>query len=90
MRIEFKIGDQVICKKDYRIKKTDISFIKNKIYIIEHVGYWDEEKKIIMYEINNWSIISTLETHNLYLPNFKDLFYTKQEMRKLKINKIQD
>jgi len=91
-KIEFNIGDTVICKKDFendnRIKKTAIRFHKNKTYKISSSTYWDEEKKIIIYDIDSWSFVSTNEIHNLFIPNLEDHFYTKKEIRKMKLNKI--
>ena len=95
-KIKFNIGDTVICKKDFendnysqqRIKKTAIRFHKNKTYRIKDSSYWDEEKKVIIYEIDDWSFVSTNEIHNLFVPEFEDYFYTNQEVRKMKLNKI--
>lgn len=96
-KIEFKIGDTVICKKDCknenRIKKIIpkwIGFFKDKEYKIEDISYWNEEKNVIMYQIDNWSFVSTNETHNLHLPDFEEYFYTKQEIRRMKLNKLQN
>jgi len=99
VKIEFKIGDLILCKKDYKIKNTDVAFFKNEYYEVIYSGFWDEEKKIIMYEIRfnfqiqtnfGWSFISTSEKHNLHLPNIEEYFYTKKEIRRMKINKIQE
>lgn len=103
VKIDFNIGDKVLCKKNYKVKNTNILFLKNKTYNIEKITHWNKENNItnvIMYNIINlvfrgketphegWSFISTNEIHNLYLPNFEDYFYTKKEIRKIKLNKI--
>lgn len=96
-KIEFNIGETILCKENYvyvsdsRLLKDDpkkVSFLKNKNYKISDFSYWDDENKIIMYQINNWSFVSTNEIHNLFVPKFEDYFYTKKEIRKMKLNKI--
>jgi hypothetical protein len=104
IKIEFNIGDVVLCKNDYKRKPYDYLnintsfkrpklFIKNNYYKIIFADYWDEEKKLIIYDIECnlklYSFISTTETQNLQLSIFEDYFYTKQEIRKMKIFKIQ-
>lgn len=93
---EFKKGDLVLCKRDcYRYinnKKDIILFNRDKLYEIIRSSYWDYKSNVIIYSIysNSNTIISFYDFtdnsfHNI---KFSEFFYTKKEIRKLKIKKI--
>lgn len=95
--IEFKKGDLVLCKKNCHSfidgKKTNRSlFNKYKLYEIKRSSYWDYKSNVIVYDIytNSNSIVSFYDfTDNSFHDiKFNEFFYTKQEIRKLKIEKI--
>ena len=97
--IEFKKGDLVLCKKNCHSfingKKTNIIlFNKDKLYEDIKSSYWDYKSNVIMYEIysNSNTIITFYDfTDNAFHDiKFTDFFYNKQEIRKLKIKKIND
>lgn len=85
--IDFKVGDDVICKKDFKCgewignKKVipQIIFFENKTYKINYANYWDEANNVIVYEKN---IIGANSR------KFLEYFYTKRETRKIKLKKI--
>ena len=48
-KIEFKIGDTVICKKSFSEKNSlKYSLIKDKSYKVAFSGFWDDEKVVVI------------------------------------------
>ena len=73
-----KVGDKLYCKKDYCN-----FFTYNKCYVIGSIS----ERYFFMYDNDNeLSAFNLHDESSVYY--YKDWFYTEQEMRKLKLNKL--
>jgi hypothetical protein len=72
-----KIGEKYRCKKSHNFNYTNI--IENNYYIIDHLDkYW------VRVEIDSKRGIALSYTSD----DFYDYFYSKQEERKLKLEKL--
>lgn len=82
--MRFKVGDKVLCKKDYTIaiytNGTSLKIYKDRTYeILEVYMYGENENVRVLIEGN--SVLDTIVDYH---------FYTKEEMRKLKLDKINE
>jgi len=74
-------GDRLLCKKDC-ISKYSL-FIKNEYYYIDTIDINDDEENFY-FVIDNCNSLSWFwGDYNLY-----SVFYTKKEIRKIKLNSI--
>jgi len=89
----WKIGDNVLCKHNYH------DFYKNKYYEIYSINFIFESDDYITIKNNNSLYRFTLiRNHNrvadyldVYLdPYFYDYFYSKKEIRKMKIELLDE
>jgi len=72
---------RVMCKKDFKFERT---YIKGKYYICGLT-----RSKIVTVCGENTSVsFSLYKDNNNYYHYFGDYFYSSQELRKLKINKL--
>jgi hypothetical protein len=103
IEIQFKSGDIVTCIKDFKTPKWIRSldrlknlhsgiFIKNRDYKVTDSNYYDDAKNIIVYTIEGTWRFYEFEGENLALNKLKffDHFCSKRELRKDKINKINE
>jgi len=99
MITEFKIGDFVLCKKDFNEKYPFTKKIMKKIftkgseYRINYADYWNLEKSVYVYGFDNLYTFYDgtglkFETIFKNSPHFYNYFYTKKEIRKIKIDNI--
>ena len=98
----FKVGDKVLCKKSlqdiYDSDFLSISsfFIPGEHYKIVEIrkSYYNQNCIRVSDEFNMkaWDFLTEeypkFHHSDIYSPIFSDHFYTKQEERKLKLNKI--
>ena len=75
--MEFKIGDRLLCKKIHKW------YIKGNFYVINDVdiGPFTNDVSVEGYWFN-------LDKGYIGVPLFSDYFYTLEELRKLKLEKI--
>ena len=78
-----KVGDSLICKKDYDYKYEgeNYTFYKNNLYKIENI---DDS---ITFENIYWSFFIT-NNNDDFTPYLWDYFYTQEELRQLKIESL--
>lgn len=101
MNFEYRKGDLILCKKDFvenkrnRLSyksKESIFFKKNNYYTLDFLNYWDNENTIIVSILNEVVFYVLLtNTYDLILdnaPKFYDYFYSKQELRSIKLKKL--
>ena len=71
-----KVGDKVICIRQYNINSSNY-FVKDKIYLITYInkGYFSIDDRLNVNNIN-------------YSNDFSDHFITLAEFREQRINKI--
>ena len=75
-----KIGEKVICVKDYgRFYKGEILFLRDII-----CSYDKRYTEIKLSDLNN------NYSHIIYLESFSTLFITSKQLRKNKLNKINE
>jgi len=72
-----QVGDKVLCKREYIDYRNNLTFnlYKNYYYTIQSIQF-------------NNSIIVVGNDGNVF--DFEYFFYTKEELRKLKIDKIKE
>ena len=95
MRIEYNVGDKVICKKSFRPNgEKHFKFLKNNSYQLIELGYWDTEHNVMFYNIDGYRFFvfdDTIDKTNPFsniIVKFETFFYTKKELRQLKIKKL--
>lgn len=94
--MEIKVGDIVICKKNfkstgYKIEKIRRKeFIKGQEYIITYSDHWAGTDSVIIYQINYKVFCFVNSDSSTIFPYIYDYFYSKQELRKMKLNKLQN
>ena len=90
--------------RGYTLEKIcKIQFIKNKEYKITYSGYWSPDENLILYEIDgnynkNVNLIRSFYANKnddsllkqLNLTDFHEYFYSKTELRKMKLNKLKN
>lgn len=90
--------------RGYTLEKIrKIVFFKNKEYIISYSGYWSPDENLILYEIYdpNFKNVNLIESFyanknddsllkQINLTDFYEYFYSKAELRKMKLNKLKN
>lgn len=79
-----KVGDKIYCKKTLIYDSQELYFYKDKIYYIEEI----DKKNIYLNTENNILLRFCIKLQNGDKYKLYNFFYTKQEYRKLKLEKI--
>jgi len=92
---KYKEGDILICKKDYFyefLNQTGTKYIEGKTYIITHADYSDY--KYTYYLSSDGHVSDSFDANTIFswrsFDFLVDHFYTLQELRKLKIERLKD
>jgi len=87
----YKVGDKILCKKDRKYinlnsRNFSLSYLKNYEYTISaiHGDVFGGNTKYVMRIGNQYG------SHWLLEYEITMIFYTKQEIRKLKLEKLKD
>ena len=90
--MNYKIGDRVLCKRDYNVSLGNFSnfsrFKKDKHYKILYVGNNDFSYDILIRSERGEKFGFDLVTNNNDIDVFYDYFYTPDEIRKMKLERI--
>ena len=80
--MEYKVGDKVLCKKDYKV------FICGRYYTVTEKRNYKNYAYDIYIKTDDSKEILFNEDDTFWDPRLFDYFYTKEEERKLKLKKI--
>ena len=80
--MEFKKGDIVVCKKPYK------SSLHGWYHGPEEYLTVGSEYKLIEYNDSYFYIQDRHDTYSFHILTFKEHFYTKKQLRKLKLDEI--
>ena len=79
-----KVGDELLCKKVFDFFKISTDFLVNNYYTIKIIDKTDNS--ILIEKI--WFSLNKTSKNSLYRVCIWDHFYTPQELRKLKLEKL--
>jgi len=83
--MNINVGDKLLCKESLSTISVDY-FDKDKYYIVDRIMYFDNRISWY-YIIDNIGLLYSFSNNDT---DFYDIFYTKSEIRSIKLKKINE